>query len=364
MNRQVASLCFIIWLSFAGLPSSLGVDRKAVQSEQRALPNQESSSSTDERARANPSSVEATNARTRESVSPYSIRQYVEEHKSDEYVSLEVFWEQLGIDVEEWKKYERCEAAIFELNLGSDEAASVMVRLYDHSGWSMGGTRYLLFKPVVTARKTEWKLLGHVDFEDQRYEVPQHRVIRSGTDHWIVFTVLAGRGSAFSLHQDQWYEIADDAIKLVLGYPSSKYLGWSDFIPMLNAGSKIISATTESERTTVVIELSVSFYLEDAGAAKEKTDLWVKKQRAVFVRFPDADGFVLDAKRSQVSSAELNVIYDGEGPTNSELLRYHFAELERLASSSNEIGKAWLLSFLDQCRHIPERERLLKALTQ
>src|SRR5258708_4480725 len=153
-------------------------------------------------------------------------------------------------------------------------------------------------------------------------------------------------------------------MKLVLSYPSSKFLAWQDPIPILELGSKILSASAESDRTSVVVELSSSFYLEDPGRPNEKTNLWVKTQRVVFARFRDADVFVLDAKRSQLSSAERKAIYDDEVPTNSELLRYDFVELQRLATGTNEIGKAWLRSYLAQCKNTAERERLVKTLSQ
>src|SRR6478736_850413 len=45
-------------------------------------------------------STPALDARRRSSVSPYEIKQYVEEHQKDEYVSLAEYWNRLGIDTE------------------------------------------------------------------------------------------------------------------------------------------------------------------------------------------------------------------------------------------------------------------------
>jgi len=304
----------------------------------------------------------ALDARRQSSVSPYEIKQYIEEHQKDEYVSLAEYWNRLGIDVEEWEKYGTCEVAIFELVLGRSEGSNVMLRLYDHSGWSMGGTRYLFFKPTSTAHHTKWILLGYVDFQDQRYEVPKHRILSSEADHWLVLTILAGRGSGYGLYLDIWYEITDSGIKDVLSYTSSKFLSWRDPIPVIEARSYVIGATTESDRTNVVIDFTASYVLYGGPHLKEKMELWTKKQRAVFVRSSRQIRFRLDSRQSQLSNKELDAIYAGEGPSNSEILHYNVDDLVRIATSTNEKAKEWLRSYLSECGKTPERERLLKAL--
>ena len=74
--------------------------------------------------------------------------------------------------------------------------------------------------------------------------------------------------------------------------------------------------------------------------------------------------FRLDSARSQISNKELDAIYDGEGPSNGEILRYNVDELEGIATGSDVRAKDWLRSYLTECRNTPERERLLKALAQ
>jgi hypothetical protein len=296
-------------------------------------------------------------------VSPYEIKQYIEEHQKDEYVSLAEFWSRLGIEAEEWTKYGTCEAAIFALSLGRGEGTTVMLRLYDPSGWSMGGTRYLFFKPSATARETDWRFLGYVDFEDQRYEIPEHSVITSGADHWLVLNILSGRGSGYGLHHDQWYEIDDNGVRLVLSYPSDKFLAWRNPIPVLEASSRIIGATTESDRTTVVIQFTAAYVLYVGAHSNEKIDLWARTQSAVFVRSSRQEPFRLDAHQSQLSNKEVEAVYAGEGPSNKEILRYNFDELEEIATGPNERSKEWLRSYLSECRDTPEKERLIRALT-
>lgn len=307
-------------------------------------------------------SLAASYPGTPDSVSPYEIKQYIEDHQKDESVSLAEYWKRLGIDIEEWKRYGTCEVAIFELALGRGEETNVMLRLYDPSGWSMGGTRYLFFKPFATAHQPEWKLLGYVDFQDQRYEVPEHRLINSGEDHWLVLTILSGRGSGYGLYHDNWYEIDDSGMKPVLSYPSSKVLSWRDPIPVLEASSKVIRATRESNRTSVLIEFTASYVIYGGAHLKEKVELWAKTQSAVFVRSSGQERFKLDARQSQLSNKELYTIYDGEGPSNSEILRYNFDDLERIATGTNEWAKEWLRSYLSECWKTPETQRLLRTM--
>jgi len=352
----------LVLISCSEFKSRVAVDQEASLTKTSQLPDRDLKPDMNRGDSSQSPSLIGPYARRPASVSPYEIKQYIEEHQKDEFVSLAEYWNRLGIDVEEWEKYGRCEASIFDLALGPGEGTKVMLRLYDHSGWSMGGTRYLLFKPTSAAHHTKWKLLGHVDFQDQRYEVPEHRILSSAADHWLVVTILAGRGSGYGLHIDIWYEIADSGMKDVLSYPTGKFLSWGDPFPVIEASSKVISATTESDRTRVVIEFTASYVLYGGAHLNEKVGLWAKTQSAVFVRSSGQERFSLDDRESQLSNKELDAVYDGEGPSNSEILRYNFEDLERIATSTNEKAKEWLRSYLNECRNTGERERLLKAL--
>ena len=94
----------------------------------------------------------------------------------------------------------------------------------------------------------------------------------------------------------------------------------------------------------------------------DKIELWTKKQRAVFVRSSRQVRFRFDTRQSQLSNKELDAIYAGEGPSNSEILRYNVDDLERIATGPNKQAKEWLRSYLTECRNTSEREQLLKAL--
>jgi hypothetical protein len=113
-----------------------------------------------------------------------------------------------------------------------------------------------------------------------------------------------------------------------------------------------------------VIEFTASYVLYGGAHLNEKVELWAKTQSAVFVRNSGQERFSLDDRESQLSNKELDAIYDGEGPSNGEILSYNFDYLERIATSTNEKAKEWLRSYLSECRNTPERERLLKALVR
>jgi hypothetical protein len=259
MKHFVAVLISLVLISCSDLKSSGVIDQESSHTKIDQLAERESKPDVSRGEPSHSAFLAALDSRRPDSVSPYEIKRYVDQHKSDEYVSLAEYWKRLRIDIEEWQKYGKCEVAIFEVEPGSGEAADIMLRLYDQSGWSMGGTRYLLFKPISVANETEWKLLGHIDLQDQRYAEPQHRFIASGPAHWLVLTILAGRGSGYCLYYDEWYEIDDNGVKLVLSYPSNKFLSWRDPIPVLEASSEVTSATTESDRTSLVIDFTASY---------------------------------------------------------------------------------------------------------
>jgi hypothetical protein len=362
MKHFVAALMCLLLISCSESKSRFSVDPEASCTNIKQLADRDTNSDVNRDDGDLSGSLPPLDARRQSSVSPYEIKQYVEEHQKDQYVSLAEYWNRLGIDTEEWKKYGRCEASIFDLALGPGEGTDVMLRLYDDSGWSMGGTRYVFFKPAATSHEKQWRILGHIDFQDQRGEAPEHRVITSGSAGWLVLTILVGRGSGYGLQFDYWYEIDDNGVRLVLSYPSSKFLSWRDPIPVIEAHSNVLAATTESDQTNVVIDFTASYVLYGGAHLNEKMELWTKTQRAVFVRKSRQVRFRLDSRQSQLSNKELDAIYAGEGPSNSQILRYNVDDLERITTSTNEKAKEWLRSYLTECRNTGERERLLKAL--
>ena len=296
------------------------------------------------------------------SISPYKIKEQIDQQQQDEHISLEEYWKRLGIETERWGKYGKCEVEVFELELDREEGPEVILRLYDDSGWSMGGTRYLVFKPGTDDHGTEWKLLGHIDLEDQRYSIPEHRVISSGESRWLVLRALTGRGSGYGLYLDQWYEFTDGGIRIVLKYPSKKILARTKPLPILEAESKIISAITESGTTKVAVEFSASYVLFDNGQADQKTNLWNKKQKSVFIQKAESEEFKFVPKESELSEEELNTVYNGEGPSNSEILRYNYRDLEKIALGKDETIHEWLRLYLKECKDTQEKENLLKVL--
>ncbi len=297
------------------------------------------------------------------SISPYEIKRYIDEHQRDEHISLEPYWHQLGIKTEELEKYGKYKAEVFALDLDHKEGPEVMLRLYDNSGWSNGAVRYLLFKPSKSDQRTKWRLLGYVYLDDLRYSLPEHRVVSSGESHWLVLTVLVGSGSGYGLYHDQWYEITAGGLKEVFECPAKKFVSWGDPYPILEAESKIISTPTETGTTKVVIEFSASYVLYNDGREDQKTKLWSKKQRAVFVRQIESEEFKFDEQSSELSQVEFNAVYEGEGPSDIEILRYNFASLENIALGKDEKLKGWLRSYLIKCKETDEKEKLLKSLS-
>jgi len=351
--------CTILWM--AGLPViAVCLAFMACRSQSRILSPAPANSSpiTSQPVPAPPEPSPASGNPKRGPVSPFTIKRYIAEHQGEEVVSLEEFWQRLGIETEQWRKYHKCKANIFRLQLDSKPGAEVMLRLYIPYGWEWGGdTRYLIFKLRKLHRKPVWELLGFIDFEDQRDHVPSQRVITIGNRHWLVLTLLADHGSNVGIYHDVWYEIDHRGVTPVLRYTSRKVI---TFFPHVYSSSRILGVNIESGKPRVTIRFSVR-YGWDEGRGPEYT-LWTKRKTASFTKLRDSKEFVLDRRRSSVTAQELKVIYGDEGIIPKELLKYHYPSLVKIAAGREGRAKAWLRIFLGTLEETPEISRLYQLM--
>jgi hypothetical protein len=296
---------------------------------------------------------------SREPISPFVIKRYITQHQTEESVSLQEFWQRLGIKGERWQEGRKCQAHIFRLQLDNEPGPEVVLRLHVPFPTTDGDTRYLIFTPRKAGHQTTWKFLGLIDLSGQ-LRVPPQRIISIGGRHWFVLNTLAGRGSGFSLYKDVWYEVNHQGVKPVLSYPSWKFLG---VFPDLQASSRLLSTKFESGQPRVTVRFSVRYsWYEVSG---QDYTLWSKRQVASFIKPRNSGEFVLDPRRSNVSERELYVIYGDEGMIPAEILKYNYPSLVKLATGREGKAKRWLRTFLRAANlsDAPEARRLKQLLS-
>lgn len=294
-------------------------------------------------------------------VSPHAIKRYVETHKGEGHVSLSEFWQVLDIPVEEWREYGNCQVRVFNLGYTGTNPI-VMLRLYDDSGWSQGGTRYVFFSPQTSSAKKQWKYLGYIDLDEQRYRIPRQRFVSSGKHRWFVVEALSGRGTGYHRYDSLWFEFTNEGLKEVLSYESDMVVMW-DGVPLtISIRATVEGVTSEGRGGRIVVLLNNSFMLP--GDGNQETLLWVNRQKVTFIRGGAEGAFHFDASQSQPSKAEYKAIYEAEdiGPAMEDVLRYNYSHLEEIARGKDRQKKKWLSLYLDQCCPTPEKEKLLALL--
>lgn len=293
--------------------------------------------------------------------SPSTIKRYVDEREG-RHISLQHFWDALGIESESWKQYVACQADIFSLGTSDSPGHEVLLRLYDSY---QRAARLAVFKPLSIAKDGHagWRVLDYFDYYDQKDYPPQHRVHNEAGRRWLALRFIKDRGAGVAIFNDTWYEIEEDGVVEVLSYPSDGYVGMYLFklfvVQMFE--TQLLDIRVKDGSIRIELEFSVSYEF-DGG--KSEAILFEKKQKAAFVRQNGAQTFVLDEAVSQLTAKELNAVYRHESLKEEDFLKYNYASFARIASGKNMERREWLEGFLEGCTDTPEKKALRQRLSQ
>lgn len=290
-------------------------------------------------------------------VSPYEIRDYVLKYRSESGFSLNEYWRKLRVDDGDMGWYGVESIALFHLALDELPGDETVLRLFND-----GLCRYLVFKPVVLRQRKSWKFLGVIE-SYQRWKPSRHRLVNTATQRWLAITYLAGHGSGYGLNHEDWYAINSSGIKKVLSYPTNRFtMGWQ-LMPEMASDSTVLKVSEEEGVATISMRFSVNYstYDEKRNSSKEIL-LWQTNQLVTYQQSPGSKRFLFDRAHSQITQREMNVIYDGEGTSNDEVVRYNYPQLVRLSNSKRKAVKEWLKGFLTVCSDSPRQRSLLRRL--
>jgi hypothetical protein len=234
------------------------------------------------------------------SVSPYDVERFMKAHKSEK-LSFKNLWKLHGFEAEEWSLYEDCKVAHFNVSLDSEPDTEILQRLYDKSGWSMGGTRYLIWKKIKTKKGVNWKLLDHVDFEGQRYTEPDDQILTIGKKHFLIVNYMTVHGSGAGCNSEEWYELQGSKMKSVLGYPSWSFeMGATE----TEGRSKVVSTSFINGVMKVKINFLTKYRIRDADDKIVRR--WSKTKRASFIWSAKKNSFVLKRNESNITQKEVD----------------------------------------------------------
>jgi hypothetical protein len=302
-KRQVIWLAAILFL--LSVLATLGVGFKTPSVNKTEIPSNQS------KPEPPPPSQEQPKA---ERLSPYDIESLIE---NDPQADLRDMWNGLGItgdtDADNYHlnilhTCHNCKSEMYAYDLDGKPGKEILLRVEDRPAEAC---RYLIFKQVKGRHSDDdWKLLGHIDHDFGRYSMPEHAFIVSSGHTWLLIEFQGGSGSGYSYYANGLFRVTADEVKAVLDFPSEGCLSLDNALPTSAFSSRILNCQEKGGRTTVEVELAISYQYPLADSDDSGDTLWSKNQRAVYTTQAATGKLVLDPVQSTVSEEELAEVYD------------------------------------------------------
>ncbi len=301
------------------------------------------------------------------SLSPYDIESFVNSNPKTEIVEI---WEKLKI-ADEYNgsspyDSERgffggcsgCEAETYNFELDGQPGTEVLLRIEDRL---QEACRYLIFKYKNSeAEENNWQLIGHIDHDFGRYQMPQHYLVLSGGESWLVVRVQGASGSGVALYNERVFTVRNNKVFEILTYPADGHQSGNNFEPSRNFAGRILDAKLENGVATVEVEFTVDY--STYNDTDDDISLWSKKQKAIFRKRLNSNQFTIDSKKSSgLSEREIEAVYGIDSLTAEDLLKYNFTDLKKIATERPK-QKEWLRNFLRLCKPSSEKSALQRLL--
>lgn len=306
--------------------------------------------------------------------SPFAVARIINQART-KATELGPLWKSLAIDEKGFQGCGGyCRARIFFHELDGRPGAEVVVMI---SGF-FELSRYLVFTPAGK----QWKLLGHVDHDFNKYEMSRHRVEHTGKNSWLVIRAQEGSGTGFALYSETWYQVTSGGIKPVLSYPSDGHTYPGSLGVSREFKVKPIGLNLNSIALHYTVNYTASMFDERASRRR-----FINIHRLRFKWNETAAEFVFDANKSEVSPGEIaaiaNIASEDEEPSAAKVgntsfyaeaksfaghgyevfVKNNVAALMKIARGRNIGAKDWLRHFLDECDDSPEKRTLSTALS-
>lgn len=267
------------------------------------------------------------------SLSPYSIEQFINDNREFE---IERLWQKLNISekfngLPEWELRRPffglcrdCKAEISEYDLDDDRIDEVVLRVSDVSAENC---RYLIFKWLPST--DNYKLLGHIDHDFGRYQMPKHAFVISGGQRFLIVQVQTQSGSGVAMYYDRLFAVQNGNLVEVLSYPADGHQSSGAGVPQRNFTGAIANASLKNGDFRIEIEFKVKY-----DTWNQENDLEVpllsKRQRAVYRKSQGSERAHLIASESNISQAEIDAIYNVDSCDYNDFLKYNRKELKAL----------------------------------
>ena len=305
-----------------------------------------------------------------QSLSPYDIRNFID---GKTQLDLTTTWYLLqirtinlsrsdGFDPAKYPFLQNCydcEAEAFEYELDGQPGVEILLKISDAIGRS---SRYLIFG-LGDEGWGEWKLLGHIDSENDKYRSSQHKVFIGGGKSWLTISSQGASGTGVATYYDRVFLVNRSGVHEVLSYKLEGHQSsWPDNDSREFFG-QLVSCELEGELVTAEIALVVQYFGEDYLGEGDGILLWEKRQKAFFTNRLGHSQQVFDKTRSTLSERELEEVYNIDSLSEEGYFEYNLQELSSIATGKDAIKREWLRRFLTKGKETAPKRRLRHLLT-
>ena len=297
------------------------------------------------------------------SLSPYDIGSFINDHPR---ANLTRLWEALGLysdhsieqetnGIDFFANCESCQAEDFEYSLDGEPGNEVLLRI----GRVEAVARYLIFHWQADG----WKLVGHIDALG-KYRSPQHTIILSGGLTWLTIQSQGATGSGVASYVDRVFLVKGGRLVEAFSYIADGSQSGIQNETDREFNANIRSCTLAHDVVTAEIDYSVKYAVRNILNPGENIVLFVRHQRATFIKRLRSHQRQFDPQRSSLSEKELNAVYDIDSLSDEDFLKYNYHELAQIAAGPDLAKKEWLHQFLKTCENTIEHRRLSKVLAR
>ena len=220
-----------------------------------------------------------------------------------------------------------CKAEAFTFNLDDSPENEVIVRIAN----GMEECRYLVFKEVESER-VEYKLIGSIDSNFGRYEMPSHHFIVCEGRSYLVIRVQTASGSGVSTFDYRLFQVDKGRLSELLEFPSDGHQAMTIFDPIRKWSTRIRSVTSLPNRSTrIEIDMMINYKVVDyKGDGSIGEGSWTRCERAVYLRPAGHREAHLDRRSSTVTQRQIESEFNIDSMDYNDLARYNHAQLRRI----------------------------------
>ena len=251
-------------------------------------------------------------------------------------------------------KCPECEAQRLDLSWplveghGEDAVVRISAPLYSDT------RRFLVFHHE---EGRAWRLVDYLDITEWAYDEPVVSIVRSGDKRWLVLKAWPRCGTGCGLVRNDWYELKNGKLRMVLTVPFSGYQGNSILVRQFE--TRFVRAGQSEGTETLEFVYHVEFA---AGFASTfDIDLWGDEKVIKFSRPTGQGEFKFDAKNSEASEAFIKEIFSMSGIESSLLFELIQDRLLMIARGPHNQNREWLNELLDDNADQPELDQVRAA---